>query len=220
MRFCVRYVKYILTLISLDGIGLGPSTPASGQVVNGQAPISLNGVQVLFDGVAASLLYVGPNQINAVVPEEVLGRETTALQIVTPSGTLDSTIPIRLSEPQVFVVQVPSQTYPTAAALNEDGTLNSAANPAAPGSTVSVWATGGGLPGLPVSVLRVVVVGVVEQGAYSLEVLYAGQAPGMVDGVMQINFRLPPADEESSTFGFQLQIGDASSDLFVLYIQE
>lgn len=206
-------------LISLYGISLGPSTPASAQVVNGEAPISLGGVQVLFDGDQAQLLYVGPNQINAVVPEEVLGRETTALQIVTPSGTLDSTIPIRLSEPQVFVMQGPGQTYPTAAALNEDGTLNSAASPAAPGSIVAIWATGS-LPGLPVSVLRVVRVGVVEQGAYSLEVLYAGQAPGMVDGIMQINFRLPPVDEESPTFAFQLQIGDALSDPFLLYTQD
>jgi uncharacterized protein (TIGR03437 family) len=92
--------------------------------------------------------------------------------------------------------------------------LNSKANPAAPGSIVAVWATGAGFLDLPVSVLRS------EGGlAYSLEVLYADQAPGMVTGVIQINFRLPSAAQVASTLGFQLLIGEALSDLFQVYMK-
>jgi uncharacterized protein (TIGR03437 family) len=98
-----------------------------------------------------------------------------------------------------------------AAGLNQDGSLNSASNPAAPGSVVSVWATGGGLPLLPVSVLW---------GPGSLEVLYAGNAPGLVYGVVQINFRLPSQPNVYPGPSFQIQIGDAVSAPFSIYIEQ
>jgi uncharacterized protein (TIGR03437 family) len=204
-------------LISLYGIGIGPSTPANGQVVNGEAPTSLSGVQVLFDGVPAGLLYVGPNQINAIVPPEVVTRERTAVRVLTPSVPIDGLgMAVLPSQPEVFLnLTPPTHGILAAAALNQDGTLNSATNPAAPGSIVSVWATGWGLMDLPVSMLR-------SEGelAYSLEVLYAGPAPGLVNGVIQINFRLPSADAASLTLGYELQIGDALSDLFSIYMKK
>ncbi len=204
-----------LELISLFGIGLGPSNPAIAQVVNGEAPTSLSGVQVFFDGVPAELLSVGATQINAIVPANVITRNRTTLQMKMSSGTVDGpTIAVRPTQPAVFPSPIHAYGIPPAAALNQDGTLNSKANPAAPGSIVAVWATGAGFLGLPVSVLRS------EGGlAYSLEVLYADQAPGMVTGVIQINFRLPSAAQVASTLGFQLLIGQGLSDLFQVYMK-
>lgn len=49
-------------LISLYGLNIGPPEPASAQVVNGVVGSSLGGVQVLFGGTPASLLYVGPRK--------------------------------------------------------------------------------------------------------------------------------------------------------------
>jgi uncharacterized protein (TIGR03437 family) len=216
-------------LISLYGIGLGPATPAGAQVVNGVVTSSLAGVQVLFDGVAAPLLYVGPTQINAVVPRDVMTRDTTTLQVLTPSGPIPGpTMLIRQSQPGVFAsgVRDPNVFPPPAAVLNQDGTVNSSDNPAKAGSIVSIFATGGGAPygvvpdgtvatgagggpGFPVSVLH---------DNLSVEVLYAGDAPGTVTGVLQINFRLPEQFAPSD-FGFQLQIGDALSDSFSIYIR-
>ena len=210
-------------LISLYGVNLGPSTPAYGQVVNGMVTNSIGGVQVLFDGVAAPLLYAGSTQINAIVPSEVAGRDFTQMQVVTPNGLINGlAIPVRASDPQIFHTP---ENY--AAALNQDGSFNTAANPAAPGSIVSIWATGAGLTGLlppdgvvfqtgggtdrpilPVSVLDV---------ADSLEVLYAGSAPGDVAGVMQVNFRLP-ASPDPSSFAVHLQVGDGLSDPVGIYV--
>jgi uncharacterized protein (TIGR03437 family) len=70
-----------------------------------------------------------------------------------------------------------------AAALNQDGSLNSPSHPARPGSVVSVWGTGAGI-NQPVRVLV---------GGLFAEVFFAGQAPGLAQGVTQVNFRLPPA---------------------------
>jgi len=226
-------------LISLYGIGLGPSPAFGAQIVNGALTSSLSGVKVLFDGVAAPLLYAGPTQINAIVPSEVTGRDTTSLTIVTPSESINGpTMPIRPSQPGVFGTA--TGTLPpsvAASALNQDGSLNSPANPAAGGSIVTVWATGGGVstrpqpdgtvnigplgsPNLPLSVLNPTGG---AGGGLSLEVLYGGDAPDMVFGVLQINFRLPlrPSSNlyPNPTAFFQLQIGDTVSDTFSIYEQ-
>ena len=132
-------------LISLYGIGLGPSPAVGAQVMNGAVTSSLGSVQVLFDGVPAPLLYAGPTQINAIVPSEVTGHDTTSITIVTPSGQINEpTMLIQQSQPGVFL-----RATGGASALNQDGSLNSPANPAAPESIVTVWATGGGVSSRP-----------------------------------------------------------------------
>jgi len=45
----------------------------------------------------------------------------------------------------------------------------------------------------------------------SLEVVFAGNAPGLVAGVMQINFRLPDPLPAGNTFAFTLEIGGVST---------
>ena len=212
-------------LVSFFGVGLGPTNALGAKVVNGAVTTSLGGVKVLFNNVAAPLLYVGPNQINAIVPSSVVTEETTTVQIVTPKGTLAGpTLSVVPSEPEVF------QTAGAAVALNQDGSLNSASNPATGGSIVTVWATGGGIyqqdapdgvvigsyyyPALPVSVLN----SNSGSGTDSLAVLYAGQAPATVAGVFQVNFQLP--ENPSGGVGqlsLELQIGPAVSNLFSIY---
>jgi uncharacterized protein (TIGR03437 family) len=71
-------------VISLYGVHIGPSVPAVADLNSGQAPIMLGGVQVLFDGLAAPVLYVQDDQINAIVPFGVaapFGRGTTRLAV-------------------------------------------------------------------------------------------------------------------------------------------
>ncbi len=224
-------------LVSLFWVGLGPANALGGQVVNGALTDSLGGVQVLFNNVAAPLLYVGPNQINAIVPSSVVEEDTTAVQIVTPNGTLTgpmlSVVP---SEPEVFQNGPPMPPGGPAVALDQDGSLNSATNPAAAGSVVTVWATGGGLensthsedgiippylfgPLLPVSVLSPMYT--ITGGLNSLEVLYAGNAPGMVTGALQVNFRLPQnVGSYDGQIPCQLQIGAAVSSRFSIYVAQ
>ena len=212
-------------LISLYGIDIGPTPALGAQLASGAVTSSLGGVQVLFDGIAAPLLYAGPTQINAIVPAEVFGQDTTTITVITPSGTLAGpTMLVRPSQPGVF-----------SAALNQDGSLNTAASPAAPGSIVTVWATGSGIstspqpdgtiitgalgaPVLPVSILQY---DLTAPGAISsLEILYAGDAPDTVAGVLQINFRLPAQPGSLPEASFALQIGDAISSAFSIYFAQ
>ncbi len=233
-------------LVSLFGIGLGPASPLSAQVVGGNVTSSLGGVQVLFDGNAVPLLYAGKNQINALVPPFGDGQDTTVLQIVTPGGTTPgTTLQLRPSQPEVFRNSNPGSSGIYAAlALNQDGSVNSANNPAAPDSIMTIWATGAGVPNpvapgwgsivstllsvpaLPVSVLMSVSSTVVFGLGDSLEVLYAGDSPGMVTGMIQINFRIPAKPYyDAATFvdGPQvvcaIQVGESLSDVFGVYVQ-
>ena len=100
----------------------------------------------------------------------------------------------------ISIFRVGGAELPVAAALNEDGTVNTAANPAKKGSRVVLFGTGGG-PTAPASVagevtpleLRRLAFGanVKMYGVPDLPVEYAGAAPGLVAGVVQINVKLP-----------------------------
>lgn len=221
-------------LVSLYGTGIGPAHAVGGQVVHGALTNSLGGVQVLFNNVAAPLLYAGPNQINAIVPVSVAEGDTAALQIVTPNGTLAGpALTVVPSEPEVFQSRPPAPAGGEAVALNQDGNLNSSSSPASAGSIVTVWATGAGLGDslgdqdgliatgamgvlLPVSVFDSSNVNVF--GVYSLEVLYAGSAPGLVTGAIQVNFRLPENLFDVGQLTCQLQIGEGVSSRFSLFV--
>ncbi len=212
-------------LVSLYGIDIGPASPVSGRVVNGSLTMSLGGVQVLFNGIAAPLLYVGPTQINAVVPGGVFGQDTVTMQIVSPGGTIGGVdLFVVPSQPDVF-----ARGDGSAIALNQDGSLNSPSNAAAAGSVVTVWGTGAGAlygiytdgeivstqlsaPALPVAVLV---------NSLSLEVLYGGSAPGMVAGTIQINFRLPAQIPPGIAWlPCTLQVGGALSRYFGIYVKQ
>ncbi len=220
-------------VITLYGYNLGPASPLSGVISNGVLGTSLGGYAVLFDGVPAPLLYASANQINCVVPAEAFARDNVSVQIRTPQGTLAGpALPVLQAEVEIFQT---GSGY--AAAVNEDGGVNSAAHPAGPGSVVTLWATGAGLyrgngfpadgtivsagslgaPALPVSV--VAAPGAFSQALDSLEVEYAGDAPGAVFGVIQVNFRLPEFFAPgTSSYRIQLQVGGSLSDPVSIYV--
>jgi uncharacterized protein (TIGR03437 family) len=207
-------------LVSIFGFGIGPDQPASFQLDSaGIVPTTLAGVRVFFDEIAAPVLYAQANQINAVVPFGVASRSTVQLR-VEYGGILEFPLPLEVvsTDPAIFL------NNGSAAALNQDNTINSPQNPAARGSIVVLYGTGAGVlspagedgrpamppfakPELPVSVLNEEYNGF-ENVFTPLEVLYAGAAPGMVAGVIQINVRLPDRLSRFSLWALRLKVGD------------
>jgi hypothetical protein len=135
---------------------------APGEIVSIFGTGFAEGVRPQFDGAAAPVFYSGRNQINTATPP-ALGP-TTELQV----GSTRLTLPVVPSAPGVFGV------------LNQDYSLNSTARPAARGSVLQIFATGGGA--LPASV---------RIDGLEAEVLYAGPAPGLPAGAWQVNARTP-----------------------------
>ncbi len=106
------------------------------------------------------------------------------------------TVPVVASVPGIFSANA-SGTGP-GAILNLDYTLNSASNPVAGGGVVVVFATGGGTvqggakDGAPASGVALQTLPVsATVGGMPATVGYAGLAPGLVDGVMQLNLKVP-----------------------------
>jgi len=180
-------------VISIFGAGMGPAAGVSASPQNGRFPTSLGGVQVLLNGTAIPLLYVSGTQINAEVPAPITDMIGAQLKIIYNSTTLPSF--------RVWLDSTDFGIFLTAggsiAGINQDGTLNSSTNPAKAGTTVAIWATGYDPDGLTFN-------GAISKGANNWcsscqisvggvteTVAYAGAAPGLIDGLMQINFMVP-----------------------------
>jgi uncharacterized protein (TIGR03437 family) len=203
-------------IVSIYGYNLGPSTPLSAQVSGGVVSNELAGYSVLFNGMPAPLLYVGPNRIECIVPVNVPVEFSTSLQLVTPQGTLNGpAFSIVQTQPAIFYS---GDGY--ASALNQDGTVNSASNPAPRGSIVSLFATGVASPahstdGLVVTPSQTLPSEPLSVSSYGLpiEVDYSGDAPDQVWGVTQLNIRVP----YSGTFGLYIQTASATSSAVLIY---
>lgn len=193
-------------IIILFGDGIGPIIPGVAQLgSNGLFPASISNTQVTFDGVPAPLLYVSSSQINAVTPFGLAPNATTQV-CVRYEGTLTNCIAAGVSAAAPGVFLNPATPY-YAAALNQDGTLNSQQNPLHAGSIITLFATGLGdvtpvpadgsivqLP-LPTQDLKVQVqVPNPDQNSpepYFTTVQYAGPAPLEIAGLSQINVQIP-----------------------------
>jgi len=186
-------------VVTLFGASIGPSAVTPLKVdPDGKLATMLAGWQVFFDGVAAPLILAAPGQITAIVPDEVAGKAHTIIEVqqqAGPTQALSVTVPVNPTAPAILTQS--SSGIGPAAAVNQDATLNSIANPAKAGSIVSLYVTGAGAttdgdgavaksanPGTAVQV----VVGNPYQVA---AVLYAGPSPGIISAVTQINVQLP-----------------------------
>jgi uncharacterized protein (TIGR03437 family) len=188
----------------------------------GMVATKLNGLQVTFDGKAAPLLYTSANQTNLIVPYEVARKTSTVIQVTyaAAAGTVQTAawvLPVAASAPGVFTLDA-TGTGP-AAVLNQDGSVNSATNPAARGSIISIYATGEGqtspagvtgsvtpsntkAPMLPVTVTI---------GGIGATVQYAGSAPGEVAGLLQVNAVVPQGVSRGAAVPVTVSVGGIAS---------
>jgi len=186
-------------IVSIFGFGLGPQDGASLQLASGRVATNLAGARVLFDGAPAPLLYVGGDQINTVVPYDVAGRASTQVQVEYLGARSKAlTVPIAAASPGIFARNAAG--VGEGAILNQDYSLNSVTNPAPPGSIVMIYATGEGQVNPRPSDGSITGEGVLPKplgkvalwiGGVPAEVQYAGAAPGLVAGVLQVNGRIP-----------------------------
>lgn len=189
-------------IVSLFGSAIGPSRPASLTLTN---PVlvanALQGVHVLFDGVPAPMLYASAGQVNVVVPYAVAGESATQVQ-VEYLGALSAPIslPVAATAPGIFTLNA-SGAGPGAILNAADESVNSAANPVAPGDWVSIFATGAGAT-TPSGVDGLLPTGpsyqpnanvTVTIGGIVCNLNYEGAAPGLVSGLVQINAQVPAA---------------------------
>jgi uncharacterized protein (TIGR03437 family) len=191
-------------VVVLGGSNLGP-TPLAGLALdaNGFVSSNLAGVQVTFDGIPAPLIYASATQVAAVAPYDLDGKTSSAVQVTVggrPSNTVS--VPVAAVAPGIFTADA-SGSGPAAAFRT--------------GDIVSIYLTGEGqttpagingkvtaTPPLPLQAVTATL------GGQPVEVVFAGEAPGVVSGVMQVNLRVP-ATAPSGDLPLVVSVGGAQS---------
>ena len=210
-------------IVTIFGKNIGPASLAGLQLdSSGKVATSVAGTSVLFDGVPAPVVYASAGQTSVVVPYGVAGKATTRV-FVQYNGQISTGIQLNVTDSSPALLTANSSGLGTVVAVNQDGSLNSPAHPAPKGSVVVFYATGegqlvgGGVDGavtgaqpatpvLPVS-LRI--------GGKPAQLLYAGEAPGLVSGVLQINATIPADAESGDAVSVYLAVGNNISPMGV-----
>ncbi len=221
-------------IVVVYGSGLGPAQLATASAgAGGLFGTQLAGTSVSFNGIAGPMIYTSSGQVSAVVPYGITGG--TALVTVTYQGQTSAAFsgPMASSAPGIFTAN--STGKGQAAALNQDGSLNSASNPAHPGDVIILFATGEGqttplgvdgkpaAAPLPQPILRAQVwlgfgsgPGCNDDGCDPLVPLqYAGGAPGEIAGLMQINAAIPQYIQTGNAVPVLVTVGSGISQLGV-----
>jgi uncharacterized protein (TIGR03437 family) len=217
-------------MVTIFGSVIGPPTAAYATVdpSTGKLATTIGGVQVLFSGTPAPMIYASSTQVSAVVPYEIASAANPSVRIVYEGQTSDAyALTLAASAPGLFSQNASGGGQ--GAILNQDNTLNWGGHLAAPGSIVQMFLTGEGQtnpPGVtgaittatlpppqvtpaPVLPIQVWIYG--QPAVYT----YAGEAPGNVAGVMQLNVRIPANVSLSGLPFVQVSIGGKMSQFGV-----
>jgi uncharacterized protein (TIGR03437 family) len=182
------------------GSKVGPSTLAFGGVDSQNNRVtSVQADQILFDGVPAPIYYVSVTQVAGWVPYSVAGKTSTQVTVqFNGQTTAPLTVPVAPANPGIFSANFSGSGQ--AAALNQDGSVNSSSSPAPSGSTVILFTTGEGQTnpagvtgetvGTPLPPFSLPVSATIC--SMPATVSYAGPAPGQTEGFSQWNLVVPP----------------------------
>jgi uncharacterized protein (TIGR03437 family) len=206
-------------IVVIGGTALGPAQLTMFTLTPfGALPTSLADTQVYFDTYLAPIIYSSATTVAVIVPYEIAGRTTTSVQVAYGS-TKSPVFPqaVAPTAPNLFTT-----TYGVngqLVALNSDYTQNLPTNPVARGSVVILWGTGEGVnspPGVdgtivgprPSQPLANVTATI---GGQPAEVIYAGGSPESVEGLLQLNVRVPSNITPGNQVPVSIQIGSATS---------
>lgn len=187
-------------------------------------PATLGGVQVLVNDVASPLSFVGSTQANFLVPSGAPeGR--VSFQITLSGMTIyEGAIQIFPISPGLISINPGLDTKP-GAVLNQDFSLNSEANPAAPGEVIQVYGVGADFAELPAdgaaaptdrlintSTTTTAYVSVAEAA-----VQFSGLAPGLVNA-WQLNVVVPDLSYVDGQLTLQAEISGVKTNLVTFWV--
>jgi uncharacterized protein (TIGR03437 family) len=206
-------------ILAIFGCNIGPDSLTGYHLTNNKFDNLVSQTRILFDGVAAPILYARTDTTSVVVPYAVAGKQTT--QMVAEFRGIQSpavTLPVASVVPGIFTVNQ-NGTGP-AAVLNSDYTGNRAGNAAARGDYIMVFAAIGGengqdgamVTGAPPHPLSGTMTATIEGvGLKPEELLYVGGAPGMIWGLAQVNLVIPASVTPGNAVPMVINIGGVAT---------
>jgi uncharacterized protein (TIGR03437 family) len=191
--------------ILIFGLNMGPATLTPYVVgPNGALATTVAGTQVTFDGVAAAIIYTRNTLVSVMVPYEIAGRVSTAM-VVIYNGVSSTPLQLRVVDTAPGIYTLTQTGSGQGAILNQNGSVNGTGNPESVGNYIQIFGTGEGqtspagvngaiLPSrlplpVPNAAVTVTIGGVPVSAA---DINYAGEAPGEISGVFQVNAKIPP----------------------------
>ncbi len=208
-------------IVTLFGTGMGPATLVSWQQAANLIafPTTLEGTRVLFDDTPGPMVYTSATQVSAIVPYAVAGK-TSVKVAVEYSGVKSSTVEMAVAGTAPAIFTISGSGSGQGAILNQDYSVNSTASPARRGQVIQIFATGEGVTNpvvtdgllVPATSLAHPIAAVsVKIGDLDAPVEYAGSAPGLVAGLLQVNAKIPSNARTGDAVPLTLTIGDAQS---------
>jgi uncharacterized protein (TIGR03437 family) len=184
------------SIITLFGSNLAPGASLASRA---PWPKALEGTSVFINGVAATLAYVSPTQINAQVPSEIAAGQATVTVVASGRVLPPVELTVQPIAPRLFV---DAQNH--VVAQNQDGTANGPSHPAAPGTLLTAYLTGQGVdPTVPIAAMI---------DGQNVEVASALTAPGTV-GVLAVRIEIPPLMSLNNSNGdLTVDIGGVASN--------
>ena len=152
--------------------------------------------QLSIGGIAVPAISTTPGSITAIVPLSLAGSAATVVQ-VSSAGEVSNPLPVAVALTAPGVFSQDGSGFNQGYILNNDGTLNTPANPAAPGAAISVFATGVG----PISTIQGYAVSQYPVDVYIAQILcdgieaFTASVPGFPGNVYQIQVFVPSRAE-------------------------
>ncbi|MBL8216221.1 MAG: hypothetical protein JNK87_36210 [Bryobacterales bacterium] len=205
-------------ITAIFGSNMGPTTITTARLTaQGTIDTNLASTRVLFDNIAAPLVYVRNDVISAIVPYEVAGRATTSV-VVEYQGVRSQPVSIRVVDTAPAIFTANQQGTGAGAIQNQNGSTNTTGNAAARGEVATVYLTGEGQlsPGGQTGVIatgtrRIVAPVTVRVGGRDATVLYAGPVPTVVLGLGQVNFIIPNDAPTGANVPVEVIVGGVST---------
>jgi uncharacterized protein (TIGR03437 family) len=205
-------------LVAIFGANFGFSSLQTAAPQNNIFRAVLGSTRVFFNGIAGAITAGTSGQINVFVPYGVSGSSVSV--VVDVDGIQSAPLSVPLVSSAIGFYTANGSGAGQASIVNQDGSINGASNPAAPGSIISIYGTGEGaitpaLPdgalvlSIPLSAPRASPINA-TLGKLSARILYAGSAPTLSAGVFQINIEIPP-DTPSGDIPVSVSVGTSAS---------
>jgi uncharacterized protein (TIGR03437 family) len=186
-------------VVAIFGSNFGASSLQVNSAVNNSIPFELGRTRVLFNNLPAAITALTPDQINVFVPYS-LGNGTSANVVVQVDDVLSAPVTLALAQTAPGVFTLDDSGEGQGLILNQDGSINTSANPAPRGSTISLFGTGEGAVmaqlydgslvistpfSTPVNPVSVTI------GGQPAADLHASDAPSLPSGVFEITATVP-----------------------------
>lgn len=186
-------------LVSIFGDNFGVTGLQVSTVTNNHLPTKLGPVKVTFNGVEGAITAATAKQINVFVPSTLEPSPEVKIKVFVDEEVSDE-ITLPVVDTLFGLSSLDQSGKGQGAILNANGTVNSRGNPAQRGSLIVLFGTGEGkvYPDAGIGAVNVaapypkaVKPLFVRIGGQQTEIVFAGGAPTLAQGVYQINARVP-----------------------------